>query len=196
MGKLDEAIGYHQKNIPNRQHLRDVRGMGQTYYNLGRLYPEKTIESYKKAIENYEKVSPPPFQDICAAYERLGKLFLLLNDFEKAIYYFELSKEKRKELLNSKEEDPHRLANTIGELGHSYLLNGEIVKSIVQYNEMVTIYRLLSKEDFDKFKDSSAERYDNAIRHLKTVLGIFIFKQDEIKIQEISNLINNIKSVK
>lgn len=194
--RLDEAIEYHRKNLPNREKLGDMRGMGQTYYNLGRLYPDKAVESYQKAVEYYGKVKSPPMQDILAAYERLGKLFLLLNDFEKSIWYFEMSQENRKQLLESGEEDVHRWANLIGELGHAYLLNGEITKAMTQYDKLLTTYQQMSKEDFDKLKGSPTERYDNAMRHLKTALGIASITQDTKKAKEFSDMINKIDSLR
>ena len=194
--RLDEAIEYHKKNLPNREKLGDMRGMGQTYYNLGRLYPDKAVESYEKAVEYYERVTSPPIQDILAAYERLGKLFLMLNDFGTAIRYFEMSQNRRKELLESGEEDMHRLANVIGELGHAYLLNGEITKAVTEYDKVLETYQQMSKEDLDKLKVSPTERYDNAMRHLKTAIGIASITQNIKKFKEFSDMINKIDSLK
>ncbi len=194
--RLDDAIEYHKQNIPNREKLGDMRGMGQTYYNLGRLYPDKAVESYQKAIEYYEKVKSPPIQDILAAYERLGKLYLLLNDFESAIKYLDMSQKNREQLLESGEENIHRLANVRGELGHAYLLNGEITKAVAQYDNMLANYREMSKEEFEKFKGSPTERYDNAMRHLKTTLGVASILQDTKKAKEFSDMISKINSLR
>jgi tetratricopeptide (TPR) repeat protein len=190
--KLDDAIEYHIRNISNREKIGDMRGKGQTYYNLGRLYPDKSVDSYQKAIEYYEKVKSPPIQDILAAYERLSKLYLLLNDFENAIKYLYKSQKKRKQLLKSGEEDLHRLANVTGELGHAYLLNGEVIKAVTQYDNMLVIYKEMNKEELGKFKSFPTERYDNAMRHLKTALGVISISQNAKKAKEFSDMINKI----
>lgn len=193
--KLDEAIKCHIDNLENRKRLGDMRGKGQTYYNLGRLYPDKAIKSYKNALESYKKAGSPP-QDVLAAYERLGKLFLVENNFNEAINYFERSKQKREELRESKKEDPHWLANVIGELGNVFLLSGETAKALSYYRSVLVVYQQMSKDEFNRFKESPPVRYDNAIRHLNVALGIFREMNDEENIKTFSDMIQKIKELK
>jgi len=194
-GKLDEAIKRHMDNLEKRERLGDMRGKGQTYYNLGRIYPDKAIESYKNALESYKKAGSPP-QDVLAAYERLGKLFLLENNFKDAMNYFEMSIQKRKELMKSKKEDSHWLANVIGELGNIFLLSGETVKALSYYRSVLAIYKQMSEDEFIRFKESPPVRYDNAMRHLNVALGIFREMKDEENNKTFSDMIQKIKEFK
>lgn len=194
-GKLDEAIKCHMANLEIRERLGDMRGKGQTYYNLGRLYPDKAIESYKNALESYEKAGSP-IQDVLAAYERLGKLFLVENNFKEAINYFKLSKQEREELMKAKKEDPHWLANVISELGNVFLLSGETAKALSYYRSVLAIYKQMSEDEFNRFKESPPVRYDNAMRHLNVALGIFREKKDEENIKAFSDMIQKIKERK
>ena len=194
-GKLDEAIKCHMANLENRERLDDMRGKGQTYYNLGRIYPDKAIESYKNALESYKKAGSPP-QDVLAAYERLGKLFLVENNFKEAINYFEQSKQKREDLMKSKKEDTHWLANVIGELGNIFLLSGETTKALSYYRSVLAIYKQMSEDEFNRFKESPPVRYDNAMRHLNVALGIFREMKDEENNKTFSDMIQKIKELK
>lgn len=172
-----------------------MRGKGQTYYNLGRLYPDKAIECYKNALKFYKKAGSPP-QDELAAHERLGKLFLIENNFNEAMNYFEQSIQKREELMKSKEEDPHWLANVVGELGTVFLLNGETAKALSCYQRVLSIYQQMSEDDFNRFKERPIVRYDNAMRHLNVALGIFGEMNDEMNIKAFFDMIQRIKEFK
>lgn len=194
-GKLDEAIKCHIDNLENRERLGDVRGKGQTYYNLGRIYPDKAIGSYKNALESYKKAGSPP-QDVLAAYERLGKLYLVENNFKDAINYLEQSKQKREELMKSNKEDSHWLANVIGELGNIFLLNGDTAKALSYYRSVLAIYTRMSKDELNRFKESPPVRYDNAMRHLNVALGIFGEMKDEENTKTFSDIIQKIKELK
>lgn len=190
-GKLDEAIKCHRDNLQNRERLNDMRGKGQTYYNLGRIYPDKAIESYKNSLESYKKAGSPP-QDVLAAYERLGKLFLVENNFKEAINYFEQSKQKREELMKSKKEDAHLLANVIGELGNIFLLSGNTPKALSYYRNVLSIYEKMSEDEFYRFKESPPVRYDNAMRHLHVALGIYREMKDNENTTKFSDMIQKI----
>ena len=69
-------------------------------------------------------------------------------------------------------------------------------KAVTEYDKVLETYQQMSKEDLDKFEVSPTERYDNAMRHLKTAIGIASITQNIKKFKEFSDMINKIDSLK
>ena len=95
--------------------------------------------------------------------------------------------------MKSKKEDPHWLANVISELGNAFLLSGETTKALSYYRSVLAIYKQMSEDEFNRFKESPPMRYDNAMRHLNVALGIFREMKDGENIKAFTDMIQKIK---
>ena len=194
---LDESIKDHEVNLEKRKKVGDWRKCGQTCYNLVLSYTEK--KDLNKAIgycsecEKYYGMIKPekPIRDIYALYYRKGELFLMKDDFDNAIKWFDLFEKKMEEL-----SDWHWQANALNKLGKSYFdrnIGNDRKESIKSYKMVVEIYDRISMENKDIIKQR-AYGCENAKQNLGDALQV-LEKVNDISSKKALDVLDIINSI-
>ena len=189
-GKLDKAISLHEKNFQMRKDIGDLRGSGQTCYNLGLACAAigdlpRAIKWYKRCRECYEKIQSP-IQEISAVDYRIGELNLKECNFEEALKQFERVKEVMEGL-----GDWHRLVNTLNNLSKAHFKKGNLNESVECYKEILEIYEKRSDDEIRNRVYGCL----NAKQNLSDALELFSEIKDSLNKNKALNALKRIEKI-
>lgn len=179
LGKYEQAIEYHQRDLEIVQELKTLKGESTALGNLGADY--QALGKYQKAIDYYQQQLKIAREEIKDLHEEgrvlnnLGTVYYELGAYNKAIEYHE------KRLKISKEiQDIKWQGNSLGNLGNCWCALGDYTKAIDCHEQALRIskqlgYKLSEGQDLVNLgvAQTRAEKYVKAIDNLQNGLKIF-----------------------
>ena len=128
----ETAIGYYLQALDLYKEIGDERGEAEVLGGMGLIYSSieinKSLQYYEEALTKREKVDDR--QLVGNTLNSLGFVYLKLNNFSQAIFFYDKAEKLRKEI-----NDSINLIKTKTSKAEVYLKQGELLKDTGKYPE-------------------------------------------------------------
>jgi signal transduction histidine kinase len=132
--ELDSALYFHNKSLVLRIKENDSIGIADSYNNFGIIYDErgeylKSLNSYFKALNIYEKVDAP-FDRLCLVYVNIGIVYKKQKEYKKSLNFY-------KKAIGTYKKNNHRVGEIITTSNISSIyLELEDFETAIKYSEV------------------------------------------------------------
>jgi Tfp pilus assembly protein PilF len=186
-GENEKALSHFQEAIRLKSELsilvlaNILEYMASIYGDLGKYgdaikYYNKSIEKYKEEKQNTDSIK---------IYNKIGTIFYLQNNFEKAIKYYEAAISDFKSPEYTKKSDQLNIANIYNNIGLAQQKEKKYEDALVNLEESLRIYRQIFKTDELPAIAIIQDNLGNCMEYLKRnndeILGYYEYSL-EIKI--------------
>jgi len=186
-GENEKALSYFQEALRFKSELsilslaNILENMASIYGDLGKYdvafkYYNLSIEKYKEEKQNTDSIK---------IYNKIGTIFYLQYNFEKAIKYFETAISDFKSLEYTKNSDQLNIANIYNNIGLAQQKEKKYEDTLVNLEESLRIYRQIFKTDelpaIAIIQDNLGNCMENLKRNKDEILGYYEYSL-EIKI--------------
>jgi CHAT domain-containing protein len=147
----DHSLALYDIALAVADHLKDVRLLASTHYNIGRTYSGlgKTTEAIRSCLESkrlFESVGAK--RDLIYVLSDIGALYLYARDYKQAKYYSEQSLAMAAAVRNSSKPvgalpDQYGVAGALSTLATLFSQDGNYSQAIEYLQKSITLYQEL-----------------------------------------------------